>query len=135
MDGYPSDGGEIPISSKLFISDVIAQYLQVSRCLNSFESRLQKYQSDGRLQLLLTLALVMDQSFDKFSICRCLDILLGMDDHELHLVDQNALDFRHNRGVLRVSRTEMLDITFRYVDGGKYASAALHCMAFLSNPP
>jgi hypothetical protein len=59
-----------------------------------------------------------------------------MDDHELHLIDQNALDLRHNEGALHLSHSEMLDmITSRYVDGEKYASAALHCMAFLSNPP
>ena len=59
-----------------------------------------------------------------------------MDDHELHLVDQNALDLRHNEAVLRMlSHSEMIDITSRYVDGDRYASAALHCMSFLSNPP
>jgi hypothetical protein len=77
----------------------------------------------------------MNRGFDKFPICRCLDILLGMNDHKLHLVDQNALDLRHNHGALRLSHTKMLDITSCYVDVDKYASAALHCMAFLSNPP
>jgi hypothetical protein len=68
--------------------------------------------------------------------CIRLDILLGMEDHELHLVDQSALDLRHDMGELRVlSHIEMLDMISCYVDGDRYASAALHCMAFLSNPP
>jgi len=67
--------------------------------------------------------------------CRRLDILLAMDDHGLHIIDQNALDLRHNEGAFRHSHSEMLDITSRYVDGDKYASAALHCISFLSNPP
>ena len=50
---------------------------------------------------------------------------------------QHTLDLRHHRqGYFRVpAHSEMLDITSRYVDGDRYASAALHCMSFLSNPP
>jgi hypothetical protein len=67
---------------------------------------------------------------------RRLDILLEMDDHELHLIDRNALDLRHIEEMLKfLSHSEMIDIIFRYVDSDRYASAALHCMRFLSNPP
>jgi hypothetical protein len=82
----------------------------------------------------------MRQGFYQIPHCRCLDILLAMDDHELHLVDQNALDLRHIQvgGAFREdwhSYGEMKDITPRYVDGDKYAFAALHCISFLSKPP
>jgi hypothetical protein len=77
----------------------------------------------------------MDRKGFQIPECRCLDILLEMDGHELHLVDQNALDLRHNDGVFRDSHSEIIDIASRYVDGDRYASAALHCMSFLSNPP
>ena len=69
----------------------------LDRCKSSFESRVQKYQPDWRLQLLLTVAFVMDATPYRIPDCRCLDIFLEMDDdHDLHLVDQNALDLRHH---------------------------------------
>jgi hypothetical protein len=93
----------------------------------------EKYQSDWRLQLLLTFAAVMDDTL--FFVkkgdgvgYRCLDILLEMDSHDLHLVDQHALDIRNDSG-------ELADFMTAYVDDDRYASAALHCMSFLSNPP
>ena len=46
-----------------------------------------------------------------------------MDDHGLHIIDQNALDLRHNISFFLYSHSEMLDITSRYVDGDRYASA------------
>jgi len=68
--------------------------------------------------------------------CRCGDILLKTDDHDLHIVDQDALDLRHwhPQSSLSFSGSPM-GIMSRYVDGDKYASAALHCMHFLSDPP
>jgi hypothetical protein len=96
----------------------------------------EKYQSDWRLQLLLTFAVVMDSSFS-FAVSdgfRCLDILLEMDSHDLHLDDQHALDLRNDRGDLAELILDLTDITV-YVDDDRYASAALHCMSFLSNPP
>jgi hypothetical protein len=91
----------------------------------------------------------MDYSFPVFAPaeandgvreCRCLDILLEMDSHDLHLVDQHALDLRHYREYLSgftlgLPVTVITDITSVYVGGDGYASAALHCMSFLSNPP
>jgi len=78
----------------------------------------------------------MDLATYRIPHCRCLDILLAMDDHELHLINQNALDLRHDEVALCLTHSEMLDITTsRYVDGDRYASAALHCISFLSNPP
>jgi hypothetical protein len=100
----------------------------------------EKYQSDWRLQLLLTFAVVMDYSlfFAETRVAvagsRCLDILLEMESHDLHLVDQHALDIRHDRGYLADFILDLTDITV-YVDDDRYASAALHCMSFLSNPP
>jgi hypothetical protein len=97
-----------------------------------------RYQSDWRLQLLLTFALVMSPTDPRFAEasdgvaeCRCLDILLEMDSHDLHLVDQHALDLRHYGR--RFVSFEF--ITSVYVDGDRCASAAIHCMSFLSNPP
>jgi hypothetical protein len=66
---------------------------------------------------------------------RQLDILLEMDDPDLHLVDQNALGIRHSQGFFRMFTRSLTDITSLYVDGDSYASAALHCMRFLSNSP
>ena len=99
---------------------------------------MQRYQSDWRLQLLLTFALVSDYSdysVDGVARCRCLDILLEMDSHDLHLVDQHALDLRHDRGFLMECTSGLNGIISVYVDGDRYASAALHCMSFLSDPP
>jgi len=68
--------------------------------------------------------------------CRCWDILLEMDDHDLHMVGQNALDLRHWRLPSSLPFPDSsIGIFSRYVDGDRYASAALHCMHFLSNPP
>ena len=69
--------------------------------------------------------------------CRRLDILLEMDSHDLHLVDRHTLDLRHHRGYLKLSNLNigLNDITSVYVDGDRCASAALHCISFLSNPP
>jgi hypothetical protein len=69
------------------------------------------------------------------SVPDSLDILLGMDDPDLHLVDQNALDLRCSEGYFKGLTISLKDITSLYVDGDSYASAALHCMRFLSNPP
>jgi hypothetical protein len=103
-------------------------------------SRLQKYQSDWRLQLLLSLvvgSLLSDLSygniFSSLPPCRCADILLEMDDHDLHLVDQDALDLRH--GFRFDDHADLIDIMSSYVAGDQYASTALHCMHFLCNPP
>ena len=108
-------------------------------------SRLQKYQSDWRLQLLLSLAVasttMVDRPYqavtlDLFPACRCADILLEMDDHDLHFVDQDALDLRHIfRHYYFKQHAEMIDIMSSYVSGDQHASAALHCMHFLCNPP
>jgi hypothetical protein len=97
--------------------------------------RVQKYQSDWRLQLLLTLAVVMDYEYYYVPEYRSLDILLEMDNPNLHLVDQDALDLRHYHGFFQMFTRALTDITSLYVDGDSYASAALHCMRFLSNPP
>ena len=66
---------------------------------------------------------------------RSLDILLGMDDPDLHLVDQNALGLRYCGGFSKPSIIVLTNITLLSVDGDSYASAALHCMRFLSKPP
>ena len=98
------------------------------------ELRLQKYQSDRRLQLLLSLtAAENDTTAAWYDIehCRCMDILLELDDHDLHLVDQDALDLRH----AAIALPEQNHIISFYVGGDQYASAALHCMRFLSSPP
>ena len=97
--------------------------------------RVQKYQSDWRLQLLLTLAVIMDVHYLRYPD-RSLDILLEMDNPNLHLVDQDALDLRYHLGHLESLFSSSLNgIISLYVDGDSYASAALHCMRFLSNPP
>ena len=99
---------------------------------------MERYQSDWRLQLLLTLAVMYPrfaEASDGVAECRCLDILLEMDSHDLHLVDQHALDLRHDRGYFLVQILKLTDITSVYIDGDRCASAALHCMSFLSNPP
>ena len=76
-------------------------------------------------------------SFNGVPHCRCADILLEMEmDHDLHLVDQDALDLRH---CLTAHSTcppaELIDMMSLYVDGDQHAATALHCMRFLSNPP
>jgi len=53
-----------------------------------------------------------------------------MDSHDLHSVDRHALDLRHDGGFM-----DYYNMISVYVDGDRYASAALHCMTFLSNPP
>jgi len=104
--------------------------------------RVQIYQSDWRLQLLFTFAVanVMDESeqllagwADEIPYCRSADILLQMDDHDLHLVDQDALDLRH--ACLGNWNCVGMDIISLQVDGDSYNSAALHCMHFLFHPP
>ena len=67
---------------------------------------------------------------DATPYCRVMDILLEMDDHDIHLVDQDALDLRHPDFMF-----PFLDYIHTCVDGEKYASAALYCMFFLSNHP
>jgi len=67
--------------------------------------------------------------------CRCGDILLEMDDHDLHIVDQDALDLRHWHPQSYFFSDRLMGRMSRYVDGDSYASAALHCMHFLSYPP
>ncbi|KAF8801652.1 hypothetical protein BYT27DRAFT_6785965 [Phlegmacium glaucopus] len=112
----------------------------VDRCNQSLESRLQIYQSDPRLQLLLIFAATNINTTtylrSKMDIpyCRCTDILLDLDDHDLHLVDQRALDLRHAYRA-HFSSAGLIDIITPYVDGDRYAFAALHCIRFLSNPP
>ena len=68
--------------------------------------------------------------------CRCADILLEM-DHDLHLVDQDALDLRHclTRAHSTCPPAELIDMMSLYVEGDQHAATALHCMRFLSNPP
>ncbi|KAF8809938.1 hypothetical protein BYT27DRAFT_7187242 [Phlegmacium glaucopus] len=138
-----------PISSTFdFWMEVLAEAVHededqkeaLYRCNESFESRAQKYQSDWRLQLLLTLIAASSgphylSRLTDYEIppCRCADILLEMDDHDLHLVDQDALDLRH--AYQGSYSTDMNVIMSRYVDGDRCATAALHCMRFLSNPP
>jgi hypothetical protein len=68
-------------------------------------------------------------------VYRSLDILLEMDDPDLYLVDRNALDLRSSLGYFKTLTSSLNDIISLYVDGDSYASAALHCMHFLSNPP
>ena len=63
-----------------------------------------------------------------------MDILLDMDDHDIHLIDQNALDLRHDYQ-MRSATVPWIDVLSPYVDNDKYAFAALHCMRFISNPP
>ena len=77
----------------------------------------------------------MDYNVRPVPESRSLDILLGMDDPDLHLVDQNALDLRYCGGLFNAFTIALTDITSLYVDGDSYASAALHCMRFLSKPP
>jgi hypothetical protein len=97
--------------------------------------RVQKYQSDWRLQLLLTLVVVMDYEDRRVPEYRQLDILLEMEDPDLHFVDQDALDLRYSQGFFMSFTMSLNDIISLYVDGDSYAFAALHCMRFLSNPP
>jgi len=70
---------------------------------------------------------------DEIPYCRSADILLQMDDHDIHLVDQDALDLRHKH--LGYWDGALIEMISRYVDGDGYTSAALHCMHFLFNPP
>ena len=65
--------------------------------------------------------------------CRCTDILLDLDDHRLHLADQRALDLRHAYRA-HFSSAGLIDMITPHVDGDRYASAALHCLRFLSKP-
>ena len=58
-----------------------------------------------------------------------------MDDHDLHLVDQGALDLRHAYLGSSPIFLELIDRISDYVDGDEYASAALHCMRFLCHTP
>lgn len=67
--------------------------------------------------------------------CRFTDILLEMDDHGIHLVDQDAFDLRHIYPVVKETSEMLREMMILHVDGNKYASAALHCMRFLSDPP
>jgi hypothetical protein len=68
--------------------------------------------------------------------CRWTDILLEMDDHNLHLVDQDALDLRHCLTYGFQLPAELIDIMSLHVDGDQlHASTALHCIRFISNPP
>ncbi|KAF8801648.1 hypothetical protein BYT27DRAFT_7197867 [Phlegmacium glaucopus] len=114
----------------------------VDQCNKSFETQLQIYQSDPRLQLLLTLAAanIKTATYLRSELeylvpsCRCKDILLDLDNHALHLIDQRALDLRHGY-LAPFSSAGLIDIITPFVDGDKYAFAALHCMHFLSNPP
>ena len=65
--------------------------------------------------------------------CRCADILMDM-DYNLHLVDQDALDFRHCGEWSAYNSACLIDMISLYVDSDKRASAALHCMRLLSTP-
>jgi hypothetical protein len=109
------------------------------------KSRLQVYQSHWQLKLLLTLAVAFNIPHHTHSplfgptrerevmySCRRAEILLQMDDPNLRLIDQVTLDLRHS---WRWLPDEAMDMMSRYVDGDKYALAALHCIHFLSNPP
>ena len=71
----------------------------------------------------------------RVSYYRQLDIILEMDDPDLHLVDRNSLDLRYSQGFFMSFTRSLNDTIPLYVDGDSYASAALHCMRFLSNPP
>ena len=66
---------------------------------------------------------------------RHLDILLEMDDPDLHLVDRDSLGLRYSQGFFMSFTRSLNDTIPLYVDGDSYASATLHCMRFLSNPP
>ena len=58
------------------------------------------------------------------------DILLGLDDHNVHLKDRDALDLRH------VDQCDLpIDVfqNFR-LDGDGYAWLALQCLRFLADP-
>ena len=105
----------------------------LDRLNKSLGSRLQIYQSDWRLQLLLPLAMSnrwRSPVFCSIPFCRYVDILLGtVDDHYLHLLDRHALDLRH------ITINSPMSIIRSHVDGDAYASAALHCMRFLANVP
>ena len=73
---------------------------------------------------LFTLAMVMNYSFPRgIPYCRRLDIL-EMNDHDLHLVDRDALGLRMGDR-----------LPFDRGDGDRYISAALHRLRFLCNPP
>ena len=54
--------------------------------------------------------------------------ILQTDEHDLRLVDGNALDLRHHE----VAHSR---IAFDRGDGDGYISAALHRLRFLCNPP
>ena len=110
-----------------------------------FQSRIQKYQSDRRLQLLLSFTVASAAQLDMIReeesngngilYHRIMEILLEDDDHGIRLVDQDALDLRHAYPVLVDVIDGMLDIMSLHVDGKICDTAALHCMCFLSNPP
>ena len=95
-----------------------------------------------RLQLLLTFAAtnINTTTYLRSEVdywvpsCRCTDILLDLDDHDLHLADQQGLDLRHAYRA-HFSSAGLINMITPYVDGDRYASAALHCLRFLSNPP
>ena len=71
---------------------------------------------------------------DGVPYCRRMDIFLRMDDHDIHIIDQNALDLRHDHPV-RSATVEWIDVVSPYVDNDKYAFVALHSMCFISNFP
>lgn len=58
------------------------------------------------------------------------DILLGLDDHNVHLKDRGALDLRH-ADQFDLPSSAVQD--FR-INGHGYASLALRCLRFLVNP-
>jgi hypothetical protein len=97
--------------------------------------RIQKYQSDWPLQLLLTLAAVMDYRNRRVLGYRKLEILLEMDNPDLHLADWDSVDLRYSKGLFMSFTMSLNDTISLYADGDSYSSAALHCMRFLSNPP
>lgn len=106
---------------------------------------MQKYQSDRRLQLLLSFAVasaagldwIGEEESNGIPYHRIMDILLELedDDHGIRLVDQDAFDLRHAYAGLIDVIDGMLDIMSLHIDGKIYDAAALHCMCFLSNPP
>jgi len=106
----------------------------LNRCNNYLKSQLQPYQSDSRLQLLVVLVAFSNKIENSFEIwrltCRMKDILLGLDDHNVHLKDRDALDLRH------VDQCDLpIDVfqNFR-LNGDGYASLALLCLRFLADP-
>lgn len=115
------------------------------RCHTFLKSQIKAYQSDYRLRLLVVLMHPKIDIAPKWERSGCntawhteIDILLGLDNDNLRLVDTNALHLRYTRWPWIPDDYDTITdsiLSEFSADGDGYVSAALHCMRFLSNSP